>query len=167
MTTTPEKRTVNEAGHDFPVNSLALVVSHELISKVLEAQQTHQPSEWSRIVLHDDGIEFRPQTMLTLLTYCYATGICSSEDVVYQTANDPILRYLCGKRQPSEALIRHFRRAYRPIIEQSLARVLQSACHSRAQSPQNPWPTDTGLFRQEANRRVLYAIHLDSMAMDV
>lgn len=149
------------------VNLLTLVVGHELIRKVLEAQQYYQPAEWSRIVLPDDGTTIRPQTMLTLLTYCYATGTCSSEDVVNQTTNDPILRYLCGKRQPTEAMIRQFRRANRTILEHTLARVFRSVWGAHVHFVSSSTDNDNNRFVQEAEKRVLNAIQLDSMALDV
>ena len=39
---------------------------------------------------------FRPAMMLTLLAYCYATGVYGSADIQLATQHDQMIRYLCA-----------------------------------------------------------------------
>jgi hypothetical protein len=63
------------------------------------------------------------QTHLTLLTYCYATGIYGSGRISRQTAMDETLRYLCANHLPDGETLRQFRRQNRDAIEQCLEKV--------------------------------------------
>jgi len=63
------------------------------------------------------------QTHLTLLTYCYATGIYGSERIARQTAVEETLRYLCANHLPDGAALRQFRRQNRDAIEKCLEKV--------------------------------------------
>src|SRR5882724_8555708 len=41
--------------------------------------------------------EFQPALMLTLITYCYATGAYASSDIEFSMQHDQMVRYLCAK----------------------------------------------------------------------
>ena len=71
---------------------------------------------------------FRPQMVLTLLTWSYASGHYSSQDIVWAMNREgSMARYLCAGTRPGWRVLRRFRREYRPWIEQCLAQVLKQA----------------------------------------
>ena len=72
----------------------------------------------------------RSRVLLTLLTYCYAVGIYSSEDIEWACRNEPGASYICANKPAAPATIRQFRRANRVGIESCLARVLAMAANS-------------------------------------
>lgn len=110
---------------EFPADLRQHVGERALIELALEAAQTvgarfPQP-------LETEGWCSR-QMLLTLLTYCYAAGTYSSEDVEWDCRNDAAARYLCASTVPDQQTIRSFRRANRPWIEACLTRVYHRAC---------------------------------------
>src|SRR6266576_320779 len=54
--------------------------------------------------------EFPPAMMLTLLAYCYATGVYASTDIELNMQHDQMVRYLCAKNYLSLPVLRRFRR---------------------------------------------------------
>ncbi len=67
----------------------------------------------------------RPEMLLTLLTYCYATGLYSSEDIVDAAYKDATVRYICGSFRPDETLLRWFRRHHREPLRAALVHVFK------------------------------------------
>src|SRR2546427_7288586 len=126
--------------------------------------------------------EFQPAMLLTLLTYCYATGVYASTDIELSMQHDPMIRYLCAKNYLNLPVLLEFRRYSRDRIKECLATVLrrvwelrfceEDAC-PRAAAPYpeaafgrwlNMGPTPD--FRAEAEQRIVRAVRADSMAMD-
>ena len=62
--------------------------------------------------------------LLAILTYCYAVGIYSSEDIEWACRCDPKVKFLATNTALDCETIRRFRRAHRPWIEACLIRVL-------------------------------------------
>ena len=118
--------------------------------------------------------------MLTLLTYCYATGVYGSGDIELNIRHDPMTRYLCAKIYPDIDAIRSFRRDNRPRIIQNLSAVLRRVwelrfCGDEAE-PMDGLDCALGLwtgmravsdFDREAEERLVQAVRADSMALDV
>jgi hypothetical protein len=121
--------------------------------------------------------------LLLLLTYCYAAGIYSSEDIEQQLQREPSIRQLCPGNAPDAAKIRRFRRTHRAEVDYCLGAVLgfvlrRERSRLRDQRPEasegdSDVPSevrDWGLSRRaiegEAKRRVNWAVELDSMALD-
>jgi hypothetical protein len=96
-----------------------------LLELALEAVQT-VGARLSRPLGSDE--RYGPPMLLTLLTYCYASGVYGSEDIAYDCRNDAAVRYLCANTAPDQETIRNFRRANREWIEESLAWVYRNAC---------------------------------------
>ena len=78
-----------------------------LVGLALEAVQT---VDWRVNPVTDDNQEIRPQMMLTLLSYCYAAGICGSQDIEWAAQSDKTVRYICAGKEPDWPTIRRFRR---------------------------------------------------------
>ena len=126
--------------------------------------------------------EFQPAMLLTLLTYCYATGVYASTDIELGMQHDQMIRYLCAKNHLNLPMLREFRRYSRDRIKDCLAIVLQrvwelrfcdeDACPMPAAA--NPGASfgrwldlrPTPDFEAEAEQRIVRAVRADSMAMD-
>lgn len=80
----------------------------------------------------------RARLLLTLLTYCCAVGIYSSEDIEWACQEDTGARYLCANTPIDQEAIRQFRRVHRIWIETCLSRAMSAA--SSLQPPFTPAP---------------------------
>ena len=129
------------------------------------------------------GTAFRPAMMVTLLVYCYATGLYGSGDIRVATQHDQMVRYLCARDYPAFGEIASFRRYHRQRIASCLTAVLRRVWELRfrgedAQPIRGGARPGTSLaqwirvastpdFRREAEERINQAVRADSMAMDV
>src|SRR6266704_4016000 len=52
--------------------------------------------------------EFQPAMMLTLITYCYSTGVYASTDIELSMQHDRMIRYLCAKNYLNLPVLREF-----------------------------------------------------------
>ena len=104
---------------------LAGLGGRRLLHLALDAVQTLDETELRAAA---PGLApYRPQMLLTLLTWCYASGTYSSRDIVWAMRRDPTVRYLCAGTRPDWPTLRRFRRAHRLWLEQCLAWVLKQA----------------------------------------
>lgn len=130
-----------------------------------------------------ETVVVQPAMMLTLLTYCYATGVYGSMEIELNIRRDQMTRYLCAKTYPDIDELRSFRRDCRQIIKHCLAAVLRRVwelrfCGDDAEpigglsyvgpslgrwAGMRPAPD----FSNEAEERIAWAIRADSMALDV
>jgi hypothetical protein len=145
-----------------------------VLREVSEALSGHSPWAW----LREDGPP--PATMLTVLTYCYATGLYASEDIEAATMSDPIVRYLCANQFVTSAAIRRFRRAHRESLRACLLQLHRRAWQHRfGARPGGSWAAEPPCFgppQEEAvtyrlaaaaETRIQQAILADTMDMDV
>jgi hypothetical protein len=142
--------------------------SRELVQLALDAVQT---LDWSNANLISRSTRrYRPQMMVTLLGYCYATGIYGSEQIEQAIRQNETVRYICARDYPDWAAIRQFRRENRLVLEQCLAYVLKQAW-ARSQDLAAPgvWacqPSEAEQSRQaqrEAYQRLEVAAFMDLM----
>jgi len=98
--------------------------------------------------------------MLTLLAYCYSSGLYSSRDIEWATRIDPMISYICAHQFPDWLAIRRFRRQNRRLLEQCLAGILES---TSSQLPLQPQPQSNPQTRPEtvAQEKVDLAIIMD------
>jgi hypothetical protein len=101
----------------FPERSLLRLVLETV--PTVELPATVNRSKGGRIL--------RSEMMLTLLTYCYASGIYASEDIVQAILRDRTVRYICAHNYPTWEDIRLFRRHRREQVEECLRKVYQRA----------------------------------------
>src|SRR5207253_2479368 len=109
-----------------PTSSLSSTLGDRgLLHLVLEAVQA---ADWSlaQPSAEQDG-RFRPQMMLTLLAFCYASGLYGSRDIEWATRIDRTIRYICAHQFPDWLAIRRFRRQNRQLLKQCLMLVLERA----------------------------------------
>src|SRR5438876_4416456 len=123
--------------------------------------------------------EFQPALMLTLLTYCYATGVYASTDIELSTQHDQMIRYLCTKNYLNLPALREFRRYSRDRIKECLATVLRRVWDLRfcdVDACPVAGASDLGVsfghwlktiatpdFTAEAEQRIIRAVRADSM----
>jgi len=124
----------------------------------------------------------QPYVLLSLLTYCYATGIFSSTDIELSFTQDKMVRHLCANTYPEAHHNRSFRRDNRRSIQKSLTEVLYRAwcirCRLEESSPdaaidfidpcfeQEPDGKAALLFAAEAEERINRAVRLDCWEFD-
>src|SRR3989442_14621904 len=98
-----------------------------LLSLILDAAQTLEWPESELKLAASSGYAFRRLALLTVVTYCYATGVCGSKAIALKISQDEILRFLCAGTFPTWQDIRDFTHHNHDLIEQSLIRTCQLA----------------------------------------
>jgi len=160
----------NEGKQMMPADLRAWLDERTLVFTILEVQQAVEPPHWKQgTALRDTDIP-SSQILLTLLTYAYATGTLPSEEIEKQTEMDSTFRYLCARSYPTESMLRQFRRQNRALVRQCLAKVFEAAWQQRfgqASVSEDAQMWLPALLNLEAEKRILYAVQLDSMAMDI
>jgi transposase-like protein DUF772 len=117
----------NGTGNIFPVHTdlRQRVGANNLLRWALEAPQIVEgPAAETLKARFGD---FRPQMMLTLLSFAYASGCYGSEDIEGAIESDRNFRYICARIYPDAKALRRFRRLFRPALDQCLAYVLRGA----------------------------------------
>lgn len=140
---------------EWPADLRELVGERELIELVFaEAQVVGEQMTASS----EPVTRTRSRMLLSLLTYCYASGISASEDVEWACAHDSGARYVCANATPPRDVIRQFRRVNRSWIEQSLTRVLDAIVVAQ--------PVSHGDVASMVRRRIDLAIMMDTALCD-
>jgi transposase len=141
-----------------------------LVGLALEAVQT---VDWRVYPVTDDNKEFRPQMMLTLLSYCYAAGICGSQAIEWAAQSDKTVQYICAGKEPDWPTIRRFRRRNAELLSECLAHILKHACTLKADCGSTSEPTidcsESDLDHQIAcavRSRIDTAVFLDAVTND-
>jgi transposase len=71
--------------------------------------------------------QYPPRTLLTLLLYCYATGLFSSRRIEQATRDSVPVRMICGDTHPDHDTICTFRRENKALLQETFVRVLELA----------------------------------------
>ena len=71
--------------------------------------------------------QYPPRMMLSLLSYCYATGTFSSRSIEQATFSDVAVRFISGDTHPDHDTICTFRRQNRQLLAESFVQVLALA----------------------------------------
>jgi transposase len=153
-----------------------------LVKLILEAIEGLNTRTAGREVVTTENPDFQRATMLTLLTYCYASGVFASTDIESSMQHDQMIRYLCAKNYLNLPVLREFRRYSRDRIKECLATVLRRVWELRfCEEDAHPMAAascsgvsfgrwlnrgPTPDFRAEAEQRIVRAVRADSMAMD-
>jgi hypothetical protein len=112
-----------------------------------------------------EGRGYRPQMLMLLVIYCYATGLYDSGKIEAALEEDLTLRYIRAGSQPDAYVVQRFRHAHRDLIAQILARVVERAWEMRggADAASGTRPD----FHRDAAQRIEQALFLDCIARDV
>lgn len=122
--------TNTESGKERRIGALTEDLSRalgerQLLKLTLEAVQSAGPAGFSSKEIR--AAEYRPQMMLTLLTYCYAASIYGSYDIEWAISHNRTVRYICARTYPDWQAIKRFRRQHREMLQTTIARVLKQA----------------------------------------
>lgn len=122
--------TNTESGKEHRIGALTADLSQtlgerQLLKMVLEAVQAVDPGRFSSKELRSAA--FRPQMMLTLLSYCYTASIYGSDDIEWAISHDKTVRYICARTYPDWQAIKRFRRRHREMLQETIAGVLKQA----------------------------------------
>lgn len=129
------------------------VDSSALIQNVFESAANN---DWFRSSALSDGT---PAAVLhSVLTFCYATGVFSSNDIEAAALHDPLVRYLCANHRPSWQTIREFRRRNSATLKLSLARLFALTIHGSFRFVSS--------YHLAGDRALANAIRADSYALD-
>ena len=166
----------------LPDNLSVYIGKKTLVKLILDAIEDLNARPTSSRAPAAGNPQFQPAMMLTLLTYCYATGVYATADVELSMQHDQMIRYLCSKNYLNLPVLLEFRRYSRDRIKECLATVLRRVWELRfcdedarpmaAAAFPGPvfsqWPNrrPTPNFAAEAERRIARAVRADSMAMD-
>jgi hypothetical protein len=132
----------------------------QLIKLVLEAVDTVE----SFIPVSSDP-NLNPRQILTLLTYCYARGVYSSEEIEGRLPGDNAIAYICAGEKPDWHMLRRFRRLHVFLLTETLTQLLKLAAPVNGMSAERV-PGLVIPYEAHARFRVQLAMQADSIAMD-
>lgn len=107
----------------LPADLSACLGRRALLNLCLDAVQLVPRADLERARKHQT--EPRPETLITLLTYCYSVGIYDSRDIEWSIRADATVRYICAGVRPDWHTLRRFRRANRDSLRDSLVHVMK------------------------------------------
>ena len=102
----------------LPADLSGSVGKPTLIKLCLDSVQGADPVLLAAARKHFLGL--RPEMLVTLLTYCYSTGLYDSRDIVSAIRSDPTIRYICAGTRPDWRTLRRFRRYNRDLLRAAL-----------------------------------------------
>jgi hypothetical protein len=106
--------------------------------------------------------ECRHRAMVCLLSFAYATGLFSSQEIAEAAWSEAMLRAICNGQPPSAREVRTFRRQNRSAIECVLAGVLRQAIIRQFALHANPLLSEIEpVLRDHAAERIEIARQMD------
>jgi hypothetical protein len=106
--------------------------------------------------------EARPDLLLAILVYAYATQVFLSDEIIRACHLDPVLNELCDSTPPFRQEIDHFRRKGRPVLEHVLGKVLVRAVKERFNTSGSLPPGLEYSLLHRAADRVQTARHMET-----
>jgi hypothetical protein len=136
-----------------------------LITLVLEAVNEFDLQSPVRPIAR--GRSFGAKQTATLLGYCYARGILSSEEIEARLSHDAGIAYICAGAKPDWHQLRRFRRENALLLLGVLTRLIELGARE-AEPPRSVLLPERwrSAFREQALGRLQEAIQADCMAMD-
>ncbi len=106
--------------------------------------------------------EYRPQMLLRLLAFAYASRVFDSEEIVQKCYTDAVFRVLCDGEPPIARDLWRFRRNTRALLERILSRVLFRSVQERfGLDSAVPHPELAEDLLHRATERLNIARHMD------
>jgi hypothetical protein len=150
----------------------ATVMIQRAASETVE--QTGEP------ILPNDAGALQPEQMLGAVSYCYAKGVYTSEEIERKMLRDPQLRESVHGEMPDAKAIRRFRRLNRGAIQRTLEKaflflrkkpaqpVVELLPGQPAGTPVAPGPGEStvNFVRHEAEQKLDEAAFIDNMSKD-
>lgn len=167
-----------------PQNLEVTSTTTEFIRKAISEEAAQSGTK----VIVPQGEETLPaETILAIISYCYAKGVYSCRDIELAILKDQGLRATLGGQLPSDAALRRFRRLNRATIQAVLEKTFIQAKHQFGHIPPDypiaaePLPgrpradgvntpgageETTFIARQAAADRMQKALFIDGMTRD-
>jgi hypothetical protein len=136
-------------------------------------EQSGQP------VMSKDSGALPPKEMLGAVSYCYAKGVYTSEEIESKMLRDPQFREAVHGEVPDARAIRRFRRGNREAIKRTLEKAFRFMRKKQKREvqplpgqpvvPQGEEPTGDStvtFVRREAEKRLNEAAFIDNMSKD-
>jgi hypothetical protein len=181
MTTLMTKMT-DDAHESFPYDLTAWLDRQHLMNLALQTAAEVGASHFSANEFMRDGERYRPQMLLALLSYSYATGRFASSLIEQAIREDEKTRYLAANSQLNGELLRLFRRRHRPALRECLLNLIRTVWETRQHQLAAPGqayaspaviqglvPWNARFMRDlvcEVERRIDRAVQFDTMEMD-
>lgn len=139
--------------------------------KVAAAHTVHQSGA---PVVPKEGGELPPREMLGAVSYCYAKGVYTSEEIERKMMRDPKLRESVHGNVPTAQAIRRFRVLNRGAIQQTLEKAFRLLWRKRKPAPESDQvvpaaeagESTINVVRREAADRIQQAAFIDNMSKD-
>jgi hypothetical protein len=138
----------------FINGSVLTVERRKLIQTVFHAADL---TDWPKGQLGNVPIA----VLRSVILYCLALNICSSEEIVETTETDPSAKYLCANHSLDWQRVHDFRKRTLPQIRDSLTQLFETLCSATAHG------RTRALSRSEADQRLRRAAHADSIVLDL
>ena len=100
------------------------VPDNDLAHFVIDAVATLKLDHFSINHRGTGDAQFPPAMMLTLLIYCYATGLFSSRRIEHASHQNLSVRLICANTHPDHDTICAFRRKNGPLIQETFVKTL-------------------------------------------
>lgn len=100
------------------------VPDNDLAHFVIDAVATLKLDHFSINQRGTGDAQFPPAMMLTLLIYCYATGLFSSRRIEHASYQNLSVRFICANTHPDHDTICAFRRKNGPLIQETFVKTL-------------------------------------------
>ena len=168
--TTLEPKTSTRRGTSLaaPMHELAAAAATDkptLARTVRNAVRELDENTLRPVARRDAGVAFQPRTLLALVSYCYARDIYGSTDIEEVMRRDTNFRAFCQNEFPYAQTVAVFRRHNREAIRHCLVAALRFLANHTGL---NGADSDVGEVQlvEEANRRILKAMFIDTMELD-
>lgn len=154
------------------LNSLSQTLGERTLVKLaLDAVQT---VDWENVEEELKArCECQPRMMLTLLSFCYASGIYGSQQIRQAMRDHAMVRYICAKEFPDESALRKFRKENRALLTQCLTYMFQQAWALKFDQAEEDFlgydwfeSVLNAQIQSETARRIDLAIFMDVMQWD-
>lgn len=120
-----------------PVDPQHVISTTDFIRKAVAEQPA---SDAARLVLPKDAGLISAETLLAIVSYCYAKGIYGCRDIELAILQDRELRSSFGNNLPSDACLRRFRRLNRTAIQNVLEKTFVQAKRELGRIPPDHEP---------------------------
>ena len=134
------------------------------------AEQTVEQA--GHVSMPKDAGELPPKEMLGAVSYCYAKGVYSSEEIEERMLRDPKLRESLHGEVPRAEAIRRFRALNRDTIRATLEKAFGFMRKRRAPATSGPAAVNSPnegtitIVRREASERLDQAAFIDNMSKE-
>jgi len=152
-----------------PDLNLTLEATRLICSVYQATSQVNWPPAQSRFISDVTP----PAILQSLLTYSYAVGHFSSDEIESAAIHDPATRYLCANYTPRSETIRDFRRQHSASVTASVAQLFKIITAATPQTysalsfDRLPVLPPIHSFQSLAQQRLTRAIQADSHALDI